>query len=536
MLIDMKDLFFEDIKKQIDTKFIDEGWIIVFYSFKRDAHDFSSGNVYTAIIDADKEQDENYDQKIISAGTADTRRGFEYEPKYCRFSNEGFEPLIYRRGGFGQKDGYLELSEEFRLYHNLYEEYHSPDKKEYLYFDDNGDEEIVAKIDNNQVCIKLNFLKDYISARGKHFLIYFNFIRFSEKTMTELGINNINKNNSSDDYFYNHEITDISNLSVKTRSWIKGKVLIKKIENYRTNTEKNDKFEEFIIGCNENGDNLSFSCNEKKLGNYFGKNPKAPQYTTPVFFKEDVLQKYYNNPNKYSVDDGRISCNKAWSLRVDNNCNDYVIVLLGDLGNLHHKEQLYWKSFNIPPSKEGLSDTGFKRFFAGEFCDPVKADLELKMKLEQFNELWFKKYTWHLFKPLSKDDSHYLKALHLLTSQDNQAEFNEQILALTKIFIDSLNEKELVKEIIEKKSKGIDKFESFLKHNNVMIPKDIELLRYLQNLRSSTVAHRRSENLNEKILSYFEFDKKKKLNEILRDIFIKLIHMMDTLLRKFKML
>jgi len=37
---DMKELFFWRYKKQIDTKLVDEGWIIVFYSFKRDAYDF----------------------------------------------------------------------------------------------------------------------------------------------------------------------------------------------------------------------------------------------------------------------------------------------------------------------------------------------------------------------------------------------------------------------------------------------------------------------------------------------------------------
>jgi len=51
------------------------------------------------------------------------------------------------------------------------------------------------------------------------------------------------------------------------------------------------------------------------------------------------------------------------------------------------------------------------------------------------NGLWFKRYNWHLFKPLSKDVSHYSKALNLLTSQDNQDEFDGQILALTKILL-----------------------------------------------------------------------------------------------------
>jgi hypothetical protein len=46
---------------------------------------------------------------------------------------------------------------KFRLYRNLYEEYCSPDKKEYLYFDVDGDEEFVAEIDNNQAHIKLSF-------------------------------------------------------------------------------------------------------------------------------------------------------------------------------------------------------------------------------------------------------------------------------------------------------------------------------------------------------------------------------------------
>jgi hypothetical protein len=155
------------------------------------------------------------------------------------------------------------------------------------------------------------------------------------------------------------------------------------------------------------------------------------------------------------------------------------------------------------------------------------------MRLEQFNELWIEKYGWYLFKPLSKEDSHYLKALHLLTSQDNRKEFDEQILASTKIFIDSLNEKELVKPINSDLTtiedvKGIDKFALFLERNNIRIPDVIEFLKNLQKLRSSTVAHRRSENPNKKISSYFKLDEKK-LDEILKDIFIKLIETIDTI-------
>ena len=86
-------------------------------------------------------------------------------------------------------------------------------------------------------------------------------------------------------------------------------------------------------------------------------------------------------------------------------------------------------------------------------------------------EEWEKKYGWELFKPLCAEDEHYFKSLHLLTTTSNQKEFEEQVLALTKIFIDSLNEIKLVIDITVDKSnaRGIDKLEAFLKSKNVKI-------------------------------------------------------------------
>jgi hypothetical protein len=58
-----------------------------------------------------------------------------------------------------RRDGYLELSEKFRLYHNLYEKYRSPGKKEYLYFGVDGGEDVVAEIDISGAYKTENFLK-----------------------------------------------------------------------------------------------------------------------------------------------------------------------------------------------------------------------------------------------------------------------------------------------------------------------------------------------------------------------------------------
>ncbi len=69
-----------------------------------------------------------------------------------------------------------------------------------------------------------------------------------------------------------------------------------------------------------------------------------------------------------------------WGIRIDNNNPDYVCVFLGDLGrDLPEKDQIYWKSYNIPPEGE-ISETYFRRSFLGQFADPSSEDLIFKHK------------------------------------------------------------------------------------------------------------------------------------------------------------
>ncbi len=166
-----------------------------------------------------------------------------------------------------------------------------------------------------------------------------------------------------------------------------------------------------------------------------------------------------------------------------------------------------------------------------KFTDPEQPDLYFKHKFEAFQEVWFKKFGWYLFKPLSEEDCYHFKSLHIPIT-NNRKEFDEQILSLTKILIDSLNEKELAKGIsIEKENpKGIDKLEGFLNSKNVHFKNIIEFLRNLQSLRSTSVVHRKSKKSKDyqKILNYFYFDNKE-LQEIFRDILTKAICILNSL-------
>jgi hypothetical protein len=232
-----EDLLFKDIKKQIDSSFVKDGWVTVyFFSCKNNSIDVSG--IYSTIVDESEVgellKDYSWDIRIGVCGIPVLKSSYSdgiEKMDYCRFDE--FEPLVYPRS-FKSKEWGLELSEEFRLYYNLYENYKSPYEKEYLYANTNGDEEIVAEIKKYNIRLKLSFLEDYISVRKKDFLIYFDFMRFSDKTISDLGMHHIGENYSSEKYFYRHLIESCDDGNYKTRSWITGKVLIKNINNYKS--------------------------------------------------------------------------------------------------------------------------------------------------------------------------------------------------------------------------------------------------------------------------------------------------------------
>ncbi len=89
------------------------------------------------------------------------------------------------------------------------------------------------------------------------------------------------------------------------------------------------------------------------------------------------------------------------------------------------------------------------------------------------------KFSWYLFKPLRSADTHYFSSLRIPLS-DNALEFEHQVIALSKITIESINEKEIEKDLKTsvKKLRGINKLEAFLNEKRVKkLSKYIEFLK-----------------------------------------------------------
>ncbi|WP_419927247.1 hypothetical protein [Candidatus Poriferisocius sp.] len=111
--------------------------------------------------------------------------------------------------------------------------------------------------------------------------------------------------------------------------------------------QEDEDYREFDIGETPEGDPIKSTCDPDALDNYFGINPGAQHYVTPVYFTPEVLDRYYSDP-KYEVRDGYLACGGLWGLRLDNNHPDHEMVWLGDLGrDLPEKERHYWLAHNV---------------------------------------------------------------------------------------------------------------------------------------------------------------------------------------------
>lgn len=254
------------------------------------------------------------------------------------------------------------------------------------------------------------------------------------------------------------------------------------------------RYVDFIIDVDDSGDPSTYTSNPDALANFFGANPNAPNFLTQVHFRKDVLDKYYQKPSHYSVESGFLRCGgEQWGLPIDDNHDEKVCAWLGDLGRIPYDEQLHWRSYNIPPSG-GLSETFYKNQILAHPTDSERLDHLFKRSYDNLQIVCKKHLGWPVLIPLDIEDRHHLETLRI-PSTDEQHEFDEVVLSLTKIVIDSINERKL-REILSDQPEGFSRsglslLEAVLEQRGVEHSNHIMYLRTLQSLRSTGVAHRK---------------------------------------------
>ena len=448
------------------------------------------------MIDEELEND-TYNARSLSPGITVYGSWEDDEKVYHRWNNDkGIEPFVISRSFEGLAEDSIEIVEEFRLLFNLY---YNSQKKEFIDLTD-GESVTVVKIkENGYVTVNKKYMKTFLALKNMSLLIHVDSRCVNIESDYKFPQESFSYRNEENTLFYT---VNLGNCNTGTKqenySFIYAKKAImgcalKDCNIWPYNEEKN--YIDFIIGMDDNGNEIKHTCNPQKLSNYFGANPDAPHYLTPVFFDAAVLNKYYAKPEIYKIEDGIIRCGGLWSLYIDNHNPGYVSVYLGDLGRdlPSEQEQYYWRGFN--KNIDGtLSDAKFKRDFLAMAADSDAPDFIFKRTYTRVNSLFMTKLGWQLFLDLDEQDIYNFETIRIPIN-NSISEMDMLVLSLVKILLDSLNEKEIVNQLTGKYEKlvgSISKIETWFKEKGLDdYQEHIKYLRNLQELRSSGTGHRK---------------------------------------------
>lgn len=431
------------------------------------------------------------------------------EAAYYKWGNNtSIEPLVIKRDYNDLARDNIEIVEEFRFLFNLY--YNSQSKE---YVDLENDTSVVKISDDNLVSIHKRYLKSYLAIKNMALIIHID-SRCTDIVEDIFPTDSFDYRNDDNTVFYTvnigrgHNGIQEENFSILFGKKVLFGCKLKDCNIWPYNEKK--QYIEFIVGVDDNGRELHYTCDPSKLSNYFGANPDAPHYLTPIFFDSAVLSKYYSNPEKYKVDDGIIRCGTLWSLYIDNQNTGYVSAYLGDLGrNLpSEQEQYYWRGFNKALDAK-LSATKFKRDFMALPASSQSQDFVFKNTYVKTNRQFAEKAGWPLFLELDEQDRYNFEGLRIPIN-NSIVEMDMLVLSLVKVLLDSLNEKEIVSHLTgtyEKLVGSIAKLEVWFQEKQLTGYQDhIKFLRNLQELRSSGTGHRKGKSY-QKISKVFDIQK-----------------------------
>lgn len=412
---------------------------------------------------------------------------------YEKYPTEA-ELLVHYRSWHSVRPKHVELAEEFRLLFNLWEDRST---LTYYDFDESGNPIKAVEVSAVGVRALSSLVRRYQAAKQMYLALFVD----STLASAELPQERTEWNYADSEVVLGYH-SDADQLSPgESFSRLLGKRLLAPPAIEESGVppfdEQERDFEDFVIHTTGTGEDVIFTSDESRLANYFGANPDNPHYLTPVYFRREVLQKYYDS-DLFTVEDGLVRCAGLWSLRIDNDQPNQVMAFLGDLGHLPRAEARYWRSFNIPPPPEGPSETLVKRAFAGQFADPKSIDLRFPRAYRLTNEAWEKAFGFLLFQPLHDDDRHVLSALHVPLT-DTASEFDEQVLYLAKLLVDSINSKALGAALGEKvdSEKSLARLERFLSEGGAQEARAmLKAFADIQGLRSRGAAHLKGSNFD----------------------------------------
>ena len=360
-------------ERMIESAFTngDGPWTIVYDDWRFDNND--NGGRYMAFA-----QPRMRDKILSDAGWDFTRGdgipGFSTsgdEISYTR-SNKlpDFEPLITFHQFHGVVPDAWIVSEEFRLLMNLWQD---PKSGNYYEVKNDGSKNLAIRFQDERIEVRTPILKRYMAARQLDAVLFIDTRVSVEYAGDVADFSDLEfEGQTGDELMYlSRSIGRLPISDARVDSLVFAKRILSAPPQKNCGiwpwdeTDPSD-YPEFIIGEDEYGKPVKYTCDPDRLATYFGKNPDAPHYLTPVFFKPEVLQKYYDDSELYTVSDGYLSCSHLWGVKIDNEFFDVISVFLGDIGrDIPSEHWTHWLAYNVPPTQK-MSDVAFRRAFLNQ--------------------------------------------------------------------------------------------------------------------------------------------------------------------------
>ena len=404
-----------------------------------------------------------------------------------------FEPLVVLQEFFGVVPDEVNISEDFRFLMRLWRD---PKSGNYYEIQESGDKELAIRISGERIEVRTPLLKRYLAARQLDAGLYIDSTVGVDYDGDPADLADLDEEAFSVENLTCYSRNVWRDMSQSGRIWTRflAKRIIKAPPRERCRIWPWDKvaadeYPEFIISEDEYGEPVRWTCNPDSLRNYYGKNPDAPHYLTPVFFKPEVLSRYYDSDD-YEVRDAYLSCGQLWGVNLDNGCLDYVSVFLGDIGrDIPQSHWDHWKAYNIAPIGR-MSDAAIRRSFFNQSVESGNPEHRFKRAYRDLQEKWEEAWGWRLHRRAEELDAGVFSRLRIPVNE-TEAEFRAQSHNLALILVDLLNEKSLIQGMDRvSDERGLAKLKRFLENNEYeYVDRDISLLKKVQQMRSRIAAH-----------------------------------------------
>jgi hypothetical protein len=352
-----------------------------------------------------------------------------------------------------------------------------PHKKAYCLYDDLGDIVEVIKYEETPnykyMAIKRKYLNIYLHACGLTLIKYFDCMRRGKDGFVDWKRTEVDKNGLKFTIGRDKDCLSMWGIKIVVKDPV---------------VEEEEQYAEFKIYDFKNQKEIIYSCDPKGYCSYFNWNENdLPHDLAPAYFRPEVLNKYRNDPDKYTLHERHIDCKGWWLKSYDINDEGLVHVYMVDIAKLPYEEQLYWKSYNVgvPHSGRlgGISERAWTTDFEGKFPEGETLHQQLTRVVSELIQHQF----WNI------DARSLLNA----SIDENSKTWGASVAGLYNVFIHRMQENKIKQALIadygEKESdikqlKSIALLKKLFGHKGLDV-KNLQVLDEVRNIRNACDSH-----------------------------------------------